>query len=102
MPAIYRSQSCEGIRWEGSRAKGQGYGHGFRAEKIVSDPSALAHSEGHVDLGCTQIEVRINASALSLSTFLVISLSTRFVPDITFKSLVDSGSTHCFLESAFV
>jgi Retroviral aspartyl protease len=102
MSAIYRGQSCEGVRWEGSRAEGQSYGHGFRAEKIVSDPSASAHSEGCVDSGCAQIEVRINASALSLSTSLVISLSTLFVPDIMFKSLVDSSSTHCFLESTFV
>ena len=102
MSAIYRGQSCEGVRREGSRAEGRSYGHGFRAEKIVSDPSASAHSEGRVDSGCAQIEVRINASALSLSTSLVISLSTQSVPDIMFKSLVDSGSTHCFLESAFV
>jgi Retroviral aspartyl protease len=33
---------------------------------------------------------------------LVISLSTPSVPDIMFKSLVDSGSTHCFIEPAFV
>jgi Retroviral aspartyl protease len=73
-----------------------------KPKKIVSDPSASAHSEGCVDLGCAQIEVKINASTLSLSTSLVISLSTPSVPDIMFKSLVDSGSTHCFIESAFV
>jgi hypothetical protein len=102
MSAISRGQSCKGVRWEGSRAKGRSYGHGFRAEKIVSDPSASAHSEGRVDSGCAQIEVKINASTLSLSTSLVISLSTLSVPDIMFKSLVDSGSTHWFIESAFV
>jgi Retroviral aspartyl protease len=29
-------------------------------------------------------------------------MSTPSVPDIIFKSLVDSGSTHCFIESTFV
>jgi Retroviral aspartyl protease len=60
------------------------------------------HSEGCIDSGCTQIEVKINASTLSLSMSLVISLSTPSVPDIMFKSLVDSSSTHCFIKSAFV
>jgi Reverse transcriptase (RNA-dependent DNA polymerase)/Retroviral aspartyl protease len=102
MSAIYHGQSCESVRWEGSRAKGWSYGHGFQAEKLVSNPPASAHSKGRIDWGCAQIEVKINASALSLSMSLVISLSTPSVPDITFKSLVDSGSTHYFLESPFV
>jgi Retroviral aspartyl protease len=71
------------------------------SRKIVSNPSASAHSEGRLDLACAQIEVKINASALSLSKSLVISLSTLSVPEFLFKALVDSGSTHCFIKSAF-
>ena len=59
-------------------------------------------SEGCIDSVCTEEEVRLNASAFSNSMSLVISLSCDLIPHVPLKSLVDSGSTHCFIKSAFV
>lgn len=44
--------------------------------------------------------VRLNASALSDPNSLRISLSSSLV-SVSFSALVDSGSTHCFVDSAF-
>jgi hypothetical protein len=46
--------------------------------------------------------VGINASALFSLKSLVVNLSSSLVPNHKIKALVDSGSTHCFIESAFV
>ena len=48
--------------------------------------------------------VRLNASALSNPNSLRISLTSSLVSVATtsFRALIDSGSTHCFVDSAFV
>ena len=47
-------------------------------------------------------EVRLNASALSSTSSLIVSLRSDSVPDIPITALVDSGSKHCFIESVFI
>ena len=59
-------------------------------------------------MGCVEpdrahMEVRLNASALSDPNSLVPSVSIDTFPNISpFSALVDSGSTHCFIDSCFV
>jgi len=59
-------------------------------------------------VGCVEpdrayMEVRLNASALSDPNSLVPSVSIDTFPNISpFSALVDSGSTHCFIDSCFV
>ena len=63
-------------------------------------------SEGCIDLLCTPREVRINVSSVSSSLSspmsLVVNLSSDLLLNVSFLALVDSGSTHCFIESCFV
>jgi len=63
------------------------------------------YSEGCIDSLCTPREVRINASSISLlssPTSLVVNLSSDSLLNVSFQALVDSGSTHCFIESRFI
>ena len=47
------------------------------------------------------MELKLNASALS-SDSLIIPLASNFLMDIVFCALIDSGSSHCFIDSKFV
>ena len=47
-------------------------------------------------------EVRLNASTLSSTSSLIVSLRSDSVPNIPITALVDSSSTHCFIESVFI
>jgi hypothetical protein len=61
-----------------------------------------------VDLTCTTECLRLNASALSDPNSMLLSLTSTSVLTlgsiipIPFKALVDSGSTHCFVDSSWV
>ena len=71
------------------------------AKKIGSNPWAPAPDQGCIDLVGATAELRLNASALSGPNSLTLQLTSTVVPDITIPTLVDSGSTHCFLDSIF-
>ena len=47
------------------------------------------------------MELKLNVSALS-SDSLIIPLTSEFLTDIIFWALIDSGSSHCFIDSKFV
>ena len=54
---------------------------------------------GCVEPICTPKEVRLNASAPSEPDTLFLSVSTTLISTlIIFKALVDSGSSHCFVD----
>ena len=86
---------CQGL---GPRVKGQ-----FRGlKKIVRNPQEnAAWSEGCIDLTRIAKFVRLNTSALSDpdSLFVTLSLSPHSISTCT---LIDSGSSHCFIDSSFV
>ena len=44
---------------------------------------------------------RLNASALSDPNFLCVQLTSTSVPNSIITALIDSGSTHCFVDSKF-
>src|SRR5271155_5250021 len=76
-----------------SPAKGQG-----RLEKSLSSPHASAQTEDCIMPCCAHTEeIRLNASALSLR----IPLSSDLTSPSVITALVDSGSTHCFVDSNF-
>ena len=54
-----------------------------------------------VELPCAPTELKLNESTLS-SNSLIIPLTTSFVTDISIPALLDSSSSHCFLDSKFV
>ena len=57
-------------------------------------------AKGCVDLDCVAKFIRLNASALSDPDSLFISLT---IPNsLSMRTLIDSGSSHCFLDSSFV
>ena len=68
-------------------------------KKIGCNPLAPAPDQGCVDL--VAVELRLNTSALSSPNSLTRQLTSTLVPGITIPTLVDSGSTHCFLDSVF-
>ena len=76
-------------------------------KKLVRDSSIPALSGDHVDLASAVRDARISTSSLcssvlSLSNSLIVPLTSESVPNVSFKALVDSGSTDCFIESTFV
>ena len=58
--------------------------------------------------GCADLDhaievVRLNASVPFEPDALFLSITTSLLPNtVIFKALVDSGSTHCFIDSHFV
>ena len=76
--------------------------------KIESDPQDSAQTEGCVELPCAAMSpIRLNASALSDSHSLFVSLTSPLIlgqdhlNKIPFWALINSGSTHCFVDSKF-
>jgi len=76
--------------------------------KLERGSQDLAQTGSRIELVCaTTSPMRLNASALSDPNSLCIPLVSPLVcaPDhlqpIPIRTLVDSGSTHCFLDSAF-
>ena len=72
-------------------------------------PQDSAQTEGHVELPYAATSpIRLNASALSDPNSLFASLTSPLIlgqdhlNKIPFRALVDSGSTHCFVDSKFV
>ena len=77
--------------------------------KIESNPQDSAQTEGHVELSCAAISpIWLNTSALSnshsLSVFLTsfLILGQDHLNKIPFLALINSRSTHCFVDSEFV
>ena len=62
---------------------------------------APAPDQGCIDLVGASVELRLNASALSSPNSLTLQLTSTLVLSITIPTLVDSSSTHCFLDSVF-
>ena len=56
---------------------------------------------GCIDPNCA-MEVRLNASAPFKPDTLFLSITTVLISAFIFKALVDSGSTHCFVDSRFI
>ena len=74
-------------------------------KKSLSSPPASAHAEDCVDPPCAFSEVvRLNASALSDPNSLRVTLSSPLLSDLIppISALIDSGSTHCFVDPKFV
>ena len=77
----------------------------FGFKKSLSSPQASAQTEDCIDPSCAPTEaVRLNASALFDPNSLHILLTSPFVSDSFSKisALVDSRSTHCFMDTGFV
>jgi Retroviral aspartyl protease len=70
-------------------------------KKIVSSPPASVWAEGCIGTPCTTNEVRLNVSTL-FSDSLTLLISSDSASGTTIKALIDSVSTHCFLDSNFV
>ena len=78
-------------------------------EKIESDLQGSTQTEGCIELPCVAMSsIWPNISALSDPHSLFVSLTSLLILDqdhlnkIPFQALVDSGSTHCFVDSKFV
>lgn len=69
----------------------------------MCSPLNSARSEDCVASACATKELRLNTSTLSNPNSLTISLSVAGAPGApVFCTLLDSGSSHCFLNTAFV
>ena len=69
------------------------------SKKIDSSPPS-AWVEDCVDPLCATNEVKINMSTL-LSKSLLVPLNSDNIANHPFQDLVDSGSTHCFIDTCF-
>jgi len=70
-------------------------------QKIISSPLNPVPSKGCVDLTSAGSYLQLNASALSNSNSLYVDVTSSFTPE-HFRALVDSGSSHCFVDPKFV
>ena len=74
----------------------------FGDKKLGSDSRDSAQAGSRVDPKCVK-EARLNASALPDPNSLCPSVTiTNYVLQSSFPALVDSGSTHCFVDPTFV
>ena len=73
----------------------------FGLKKIVRSLLGSAQAEGCVDQNCAT-PIRLNASALfQKHPGCYVPLSSPSIPNITMQSLIDSGSSHCFIDDLF-
>src|SRR4051794_5925519 len=66
----------------------------------MGSPLNPVQAGGCIDTHCT-IEIRLNASALVSSDSLRIAVSSDIIKKSLFLALIDSGSTHCFIDTIF-
>jgi hypothetical protein len=70
------------------------------AKEITSSPPTSARTQGCVEPIRAIEEAHLNASALSNTNSLFVPLTSEFTPD-PYLALIDSGSTHCFVDPGF-
>ena len=68
----------------------------------MSSPQHSACIEDCVELTGAPMEPRLNASALYNTNSLMITLNSNLLLTTDIRTLIDSGSTHCFLNSATI
>src|SRR5258706_210481 len=97
MGTCHRTAGCRGF---GSYSKG---GDRIREiGKLLSDFSSIALSRGRPEKGSTAPVIRLNSTSLSPNSFLL-SLTSTSVSEHAhpFVALLDSGSSHCFVDELF-
>src|SRR6266478_7552257 len=97
MGMCHRTAGCRGF---GSYSKG-----GDRIQeigKLLSDFSSIALSRGRPEKGSAAPVIRLNSTSLSPNSFLL-SLTSASVSKHArpFVALLDSGSSHCFVDKLF-
>ena len=66
----------------------------------MSSPLNSTPTEDCVKLTSAPMEPRLNASALYNLNSLTISVTSDLIPNTPICTLIDSGSTHCFLDTS--
>src|SRR5258705_12615464 len=97
MGMCHQTAGCRGF---GSYSKG---GDRIREiGKLLSDFSSIALSRGCPEKGSTAPVIWLNSTSLSLNSFLL-SLTSASVSKHAhpFVALLDSGSSHCFVDEVF-
>ena len=82
-----------------------GTGHTAKdCPKITSSPPSSTQAEGCITQNCAKEILRLNMSTLSDLNSLWLSLTSYKISDskIPLLALVDSGSTHCFIDNKIV
>src|SRR5260370_11878232 len=97
MGMCHRTAGCRGI---GSYSKG---GNRIREiRKLISDFSSIVLLRGCPEKGSTAPVIWLNSTSLSLNSFLL-SLTSASISEHAhpFVALLDSGSSHCFVDELF-
>src|SRR5260221_9255641 len=97
MGMCHQTAGCRGFR---SYSKG---GDRIREiGKLLSDFSSIALLRGCPEKGSAALVIRLNSTSLSLNSFLL-SLTSATISEHThpFIALLDSGSSHCFVDEVF-
>src|SRR5258708_14766180 len=97
MGTCHQTAGCRGF---GSYSKG---GDRIREiGKLISDLSSIALSRGCSEKGSAALVIRLNSTSLSPNSFLL-SLPSASVSEHAhpFVALLDSGSSHCFVDELF-
>src|SRR5260370_2093547 len=97
MGMCHQTAGCSGF---GSYSKG---GDRIREiGKLISDFSSIALLRGHPEKGSTALVIRLNSTSLSLNSFLLSLTSTSISEHAhPFVALLDSGSSHGFVDELF-
>src|SRR5260221_7473495 len=97
MGTCHRTAGCRGFR---SYSKG---GDRIREiGKLISNFLGIVLLRGHPEKGSTAPVIRLNSTSLSPNSFLL-SLTSTSVSEHAhpFIALLDSGSSHCFVDELF-
>src|SRR5258708_3319157 len=97
MGMCHQTAGCRGF---GSYSKGGDRIQEIR--KLISNFSSIALLRGCPEKGSTALVIWLNSTSLSLNSFLLsltsASISKHAHP---FVALLDSGSSHCFVDESF-
>src|SRR5258708_7560189 len=96
MGMCHQTAGCSGF---GSYSKG---GDRIREiGKLISDFSSIALLRGHPEKGSTAPVIRLNSTSISLNSFLSLTSTSVSKHARPFVALLDSGSSHCFVDELF-
>src|SRR5258708_351181 len=97
MGMCHRTAGCRGFR-----SYSKGGDRILEIRKLLSDFSSIALSRGRPEKGSAAPVIRLNSTSLSPNSFLP-SLTSASISEHAhpFVALLDSGSSHCFVDELF-
>ena len=90
------------VRYTISYSNGWVHDQCIWGKELVRNPETSMCAGGCIDSVHMQVEVKLNTNSIPTSTSLILDITSESFPCLSEKALLDSSSTHCFLDHLLV